>query len=85
MLDGLPLTILGQVGPWGLVAGFVLLIMLGRLVPSSTLQREREMLERRAEDWKTAHELAQETLKVQSAQLAEILSAVKAIAPPRQP
>lgn len=84
MLDGLPLTILGQIGPWGLVAGFVLLIMLGRLVPNSTLQRERELLERRAEDWKAAHEMSQETLKVQSAQLAEILSAVKAIAPSRQ-
>lgn len=80
-MDGLPLALLNSIGPWGLVAGFVLLIMTGRLVPRSTMQRERELQQQRTDDWKAAFTLGQETLKVQSAQLSEILTAVKAITP----
>lgn len=84
-MDGLPLALLANIGPWGLVAGFVLLIMTGRLVPRSTMQRERELQQQRTDDWKAAFTLGQETLKVQSAQLSEILTAVKAITPAVSP
>lgn len=84
-MDGLSLALLGQISPWGLVAAFVLLVMTGRLVPRATLQRERELLERRAEDWKGAAELSAKTLEVQTDQLREILSTVKALTPVRSP
>lgn len=84
-MDGLSLALLGQISPWGLVAAFVLLVMTGRLVPRATLQRERELLQQRAEDWKGAAELSSKTLEVQTDQLREILSTVKALTPARSP
>jgi hypothetical protein len=42
----------------GLCALFVVLVFAGKLVPRSTLQRERELLERRCDDYKAASEAA---------------------------
>jgi hypothetical protein len=84
-VDGLSLALLGQISPWGLVAAFVWLVMTGRLVPRATLQRERELLQQRAEDWKTAHDMRAKTHEVQTEQLREILATVKALAPVRSP
>lgn len=85
MLDDIPLAVLADVGPWGLVTLGVLLVMTGRLVPRSTVERERELLERRAEDWRAAHELTEAAREVQQRQLDGILDAVRAIGPVRAP
>lgn len=73
MADGLVLSLLGQVGPWGLVTGGVVLIMTGRLIPRGTVLWERQTLQQRAEDWKAAHTFSEEIRKVQTAQLDELL------------
>lgn len=84
-MDGISLALLGQISPWGLVAGFVWLIMTGRLVPRWAVQQQRELLEKRGDDWKAAAEVSAKTLDVQGDQLREILNTVKTLAPVRSP
>ncbi len=85
-VDGIPLDfIFSQVGPWALIAGFVMLTLTGRIVSRSTVQRERELLEQRANDWKEAHALTEKARQIQAEQLDQILDAIKAIAPMRSP
>jgi len=80
VLDGLPLSLLGQIGPWGLVAGLFLLLMTGRLVPRSTVERERDVLEQRGSEYKEAWQLTEQARKVQAAQLDELLGIARATA-----
>jgi len=85
-VDGIPLQALfNDYGPWALVAGFVILVLTGRIVSRSTLQRERELLEKRAEDWKESYLLTEAARKVQAEQLDQIIDAIKAINPARSP
>ena len=80
MLDGLPLGLLGQIGPWGLVTGLFLLLMTGRLVPRSTVERERELLEQRGSEYKEAWLLTEQARKVQAEQLDELLGIARSTA-----
>lgn len=85
-MDGISLGfIFGEVGPWALIAGFVILTLTGKIVSRSTLDRERELLEQRAEDWKEAHALTEKARAVQADQLNQILDAIKALNPARSP
>lgn len=77
MLDGISLGLIQQIGPWGIVTLIAIAIVTGRLVPRVTVQRERELLEKRVEDWKAAYELTERARSVQSDQLNEILDIVR--------
>lgn len=62
-------TILGKGGPWALLALAVAGVILGRLVPSSTVK----LLMTRGDDYKAAWERAEEARVVQAEQLAALL------------
>jgi hypothetical protein len=67
---GLPWeTILGKGGPWALLALAVAGVILGRLVPSSTVK----LLLQRAEDYRTAWERSDQARALQGEQLAALL------------
>lgn len=62
MLDGLPsLADLADIGATGLLALTVLLILTGRLVPRSVLQREED----RADKWESAAKESGEALRIE--------------------
>lgn len=62
-------VILGKGGPWALLALAVMGIILGRLVPSSTVK----LLLQRAEDYRLAWERSEEAREVQAQQLTALL------------
>jgi hypothetical protein len=70
-------------GPWAfalsLVGIVVTALIRGWLIPRGTVQYERQLLAKRAEDWKEAHALTEKAREIQAKQLDEILEAVKAI------
>jgi hypothetical protein len=54
-MDGLSGLPIGDLGPWGLVGIAVALILMGRLVPRSTLEDTR----RDRDSWRTAHDVSE--------------------------
>lgn len=88
---GIPLDVVGNLGATGLVAVFVIAILLGRLVPSSVLRNGQQLFEVRvaearkeAETWRNAFDKSEEARRVladqakTSVELAESLTTLMA-------
>lgn len=77
MFDGLTGELLSGLGPTALAGLAVLLVLLGRLVPLRSHQRELDAAERRVEDWKATAQLERVRADLLAKQLAEILDALR--------
>lgn len=73
MLEGFDAALLAKVSAPSLVALVVLMILLGRLIPSRTLDREIEAERRRADDYKAAWEASDARGDAQAEQIAELV------------
>ena len=74
------------IGPAGLLAVAVALVLAGKLVPSKTVQqaldvveRENARLEEEAREWRQAYRTVEETQRISARQLEEMLEYARAI------
>lgn len=63
------------IGATGLLAGFVLAILTGRLVPKASLDDLRADKDKQIEIWRTAYETSMATQEVQRQQLSALIDA----------
>jgi hypothetical protein len=73
------LTVLATGGPWGLVALFVVLVAVGKLIPRATHEDAVRKAEQRAEDYKAAWAASEERGRVRDQQVDSMLEGYRSM------